>query len=67
MTPIINNQHIRGDEIRLYLCEHKEIDNFIIINDDSDMGEYIDRLVKTNTYVGFTYNDYVRALHLLNN
>lgn len=67
MTPIINNYHIRGDEIRLYLCEHKEIDNFIIIDDDSDMGEYTDRLVKTNTYVGFTYNDYVKALHLLNN
>lgn len=66
-TPRLHTIGIRGDEIRLYLSEHPEVKNFVIIDDDSDMGEFVNKLVQTNVHVGFTYNDYLKALQILKN
>lgn len=61
------DEHInrRGAEIKDYLDLHPEISKFIILDDDSDMGELKDYLVQCNTHVGFTYIEYAKALNLL--
>lgn len=51
-TPNINNAN-RGAEIQQYLTDHPEIESFLIFDDETDMGELIDHLVKCNPYVGF--------------
>lgn len=43
-----------------YLMKH-EVGQFLISDDDSDMGSLSDHLVKCNTYVGFTFNEYQLA------
>lgn len=63
-TPRISGS-LRGDEIRIYLSEHPEIDNFVILDDDRDMCEFVDKLVQTDVYVGFTMRDYLKALDIL--
>ena len=59
-TPLLNDQ-IRGEEINAYLQENKDISAFVILDDDVDMGDLKEYLVQTNTYVGFTYNEYLKA------
>ena len=59
VTPKINGA-IRGDEIADYLMKH-EVGQFLIFDDDSDMGSLADHLVKCNTQVGFTFKEYQLA------
>ena len=54
----------RGDEIQKYLDEHPEIENFIIFDDESDMGDLMDHLVKCNSVVGFTLVEFENAKQL---
>lgn len=54
----------RGAEIDAWLKEHP-CSAFIILDDDADMEPYMEHLVKTNTYVGFTFNSYTEAKELL--
>lgn len=54
----------RGDEIQLYLNEHPEIENFIILDDDSDMGNLSNHLIKCNSYIGFTLIEFLKAKEL---
>lgn len=51
-TPILNSR--RGLEIKEYLSSLNEEVNFIILDDDSDMGELLPYLVKTDINVGLT-------------
>lgn len=51
-TPWDNDS--RGSQIKKYLSEHKEIKDFIILDDDSDMDDLINHLIQTNTYAGIT-------------
>lgn len=44
-----------------------EVDSFVILDDESDMGEYADRLVHTNHETGLTDSDAERAVWLLEN
>lgn len=57
----------RGIEIQKWLDNHKEVNNFIIIDDDSDMVHLIHRLVKCNPYDGFTLDRYNEAIKLFEN
>lgn len=63
-TPILNE--IRGIEIKQFLANLKEIPNFIILDDDSDMGELMPFLIKTNRQVGLTYENVQEAIIKLN-
>lgn len=56
----------RGDEIEAY-CKNKgiDIDNIIILDDDSDMGNLVHRLVKTYVRDGLTYKEVEQCLILL--
>lgn len=38
----------RGKEVQAWLREHPEVTRFAIVDDDSDMEPYMDRLVKTS-------------------
>ena len=44
----------RGNEIKLWLNEHPEVTDFVILDDDNDMGELEDHLVKTSWAAGLT-------------
>lgn len=51
ITPSLNSGTQRGDEIREWLSKNPT-DNFIILDDDSDMCEYVD----TEHFIHTTYN-----------
>ena len=67
VTPKINNR--REEEIKAYLEEHPEIDNYCILDDDFDMPSMKEHLVKlpeqTKGSLGFTENYYQQALAIL--
>lgn len=51
-TPILHTS--RGNEIKEYLNTLEEEPNFIILDDDTDMEDLIEYLIKTNIKVGLT-------------
>lgn len=64
ITPYLGTS--RGYEIQSYLDKHKEITNYVIIDDDSDMlDSQRDNFVKVNSRFGFCYEDYVKAAKVL--
>ncbi len=65
-TPRISNE-IRGKEIQRWLEEnsHLIIEKYVIIDDDSDMGHLLDRLVKCDFEWGFGLSGYRKAKEIL--
>lgn len=64
-TPILRT--IRGDEIQAWLDMHPETDKFIIVDDDTDMGNLKDHLLKTDSCVGFTMRSFAKIEKLYKN
>lgn len=65
-TPSTWTLRTRGQEIAAWLYEHEgEVDRFVILDDDSDMEPYMDRLVLTSRETGLTEDDVKRATQLL--
>lgn len=64
-TPILQGK-IRGIEISQFLSKLKEKPNFIILDDDSDMGELLPFLIKTDNRTGLTYENVQEAIMKLN-
>ncbi|MBQ8298644.1 MAG: hypothetical protein IJX99_02060 [Clostridia bacterium] len=63
-TPRLNT--IRGEEIKQYLEGHKEITNYVIIDDDSDMlEEQKSHFVKVDTKKGLTMAEIVECERIL--
>ena len=56
----------RGEEIQKYLDNHPEVDKFLIFDDDSDMGNLVNHLIKTDTTVGFSMTCFNAAVELHN-
>ena len=55
ITPrLINDNGTRGQEIKQWLIEHPAVNCFVILDDDTDMGELHDHLVRCNTDYGLT-------------
>ena len=67
MTPIIREPNkVRGDEIRMWLQDHPDVDAFIILDDDSDMAEYTStHLIKTDVNIGLQDSDVEKAINML--
>lgn len=63
VTPVFGGQH-RGREIADWLSKH-EVESFVILDDEGDMDELIDRLVKTDMNIGLQDSDVDKAVHLL--
>lgn len=69
-TPCSKDGH-RGTEIKQWLDNERDhsglITEYVIIDDDCDMlEEQLPYFVKTDNYFGFSYKNYVDALHILN-
>lgn len=68
-TPILQNpvdMNIRGHEIQEWLDNHKNINKYVILDDDADMLEnQLSHLVQINTYYGFGFLDYEKAIKIL--
>ena len=59
-TPILNQS--RGNEIKAYLSTLDQTPNFIILDDDTDMEDLIDYLIKTNISDGLTKQNTEEAI-----
>lgn len=58
---------LRGDEIKSYINEHPEVENYVIIDDDSDMCDYqLCNFIQTDTYDGITERDAKLCVDILN-
>lgn len=65
-TPSINtNGRIRGDEIQAWLEEHPDVKEYVILDDDSDMGPLKGRLVKVDGKFGLLTDDVTKAIEIL--
>ena len=62
-TPVLHRK--RGVEIQQWIDENNFAGDFIIIDDDSDMGELLQYLVQCDTYVGFTFHDFKKSIKIL--
>jgi hypothetical protein len=56
----------RGDQIQAWLDRNSNVDGFVILDDEQDMGHLIDHLVHTNAYVGLTEENVKEAIKILN-
>lgn len=57
----------RGNEIKSYMSEHPEVENYVILDDDSDMCDYqLFNFVQTDTYEGITERDAKLCVDILN-
>ena len=64
ITPRLNG--IRGKEIQQYLDDHKEITNYVILDDDNDMLEsQKEHFVKVNNKVGLTIKEIIQCENIL--
>lgn len=64
ITPYLDKE--RGYEIKQYLKEHNEFNNYVIVDDDSDMlEEQMSHLCLVNREVGFTRRDYRKCVEIL--
>lgn len=58
---------LRGDEIKFYMNEHPDVENYVILDDDSDMCDYqLFNFVQTDTYEGITERDAKLCVDILN-
>lgn len=67
-TPrLVDSEHNRGDEISLWLESHDgEVENYLIFDDDQDMGPHMNHLIKCDPALGFTMNEFEAARRLHN-
>jgi hypothetical protein len=57
---------IRGEEIKDWLQQHDpECKNFVILDDDADMGDLLPHLVQTSSYDGFLFSTLIEVLSRL--
>lgn len=55
-------QHGRGKEIKAWIDKYSsEFENFVILDDDSDMEPLMDNFVKCDTYSGFRFAQFLEA------
>lgn len=65
-TPILGFTATRGDEIQQYLNTHKEITNYVILDDDKDMLEnQLTHFVNVDWKIGFCKKDYEKVIKIL--
>ena len=58
--------HCRGAEVKMWVDKYStEFNNFVIIDDDSDMEPLMDSFVKTDCYSGFRMSHFIAARKIL--
>lgn len=63
ITPVTYDRP-RGEEISGWLLENPDATNYLIFDDDSDMGKHLDRLVKCDSVIGFGMREFNTAITL---
>ena len=63
---ICNWNWIRGQEIENWLSFHEDVTQFIILDDDSDIGELSSHLIQTKFEFGLTDENAMEAIERLN-
>ena len=66
VTPTDSKHKIRGEEIQAWLDSNKGIESFVILDDDSDMGVLLYRLVKTTNMFGLQKKHVELCINALN-
>jgi HAD domain in Swiss Army Knife RNA repair proteins len=64
-TRILDDNHERGDEIRLWMETFPGEYSFIIIDDSENMKDLESRRIRTTWENGFTENEYLQAREIL--
>lgn len=64
VTPLKSS--IRGDEISAWLKKHKDVERYVILDDDSDMGDEITHLIQTTFERGLQPEHIEEAIKWLN-
>ena len=59
-------RQIRGDDIGEWLNAHPGVESYAILDDDDDMGEHMNHLIRTNMYYGLTEEKANACIDLLN-
>ena len=68
ITPTVGLGEGRGGEIQLWLNDNREVDNYVILDDDSDMWDsQLFHFVQTNYEFGITESEATYAIKILNN
>lgn len=63
---ITGSEHgIRGYQIQCWLDRNPGVTAFVIIDDESDMGELMNKLVKTSSFIGLTEKEVSLAVDVL--
>lgn len=63
---VTGNEHgIRGHQIQCWLDRNPGVTGMVILDDESDMGNLMNKLVKTNSFVGLTTTEAERAIETL--
>ena len=66
-TPSLwHNDGNRGDEIRTWLNANPHVKQFVILDDEADMGDCIDHLVRTSFKTGLQDEHVEQAITILN-
>jgi|SRR5581483_5530548 len=61
----IGGQPHRGHQIQCWLVAHPGVTKFAILDDFSDMEPYMNKLVKTSSYIGLTQANVEKVLEIL--
>ena len=65
LTPIVRPAN-RGKEIELWLDNHPEVEDYIILDDNTNLLDHqIDKFIKTSMYMGMVQEGYAQARNLL--
>lgn len=62
-TPVLDDQH-RGEEIGLYLKDHPEVTQFVIIDDHNKVSPYESRLILVDSRNGLTFTDAEKVIEM---
>lgn len=65
-TPLIKNGANRGAEIEEWLKYHPEVENYVILDDESNLFSSNEHLILTNSYYGLTESITDQVISLLN-
>lgn len=66
ITPYFRGEKPRGAEIQNWLDKHPEVEEYVIVDDDSDMLEtQKENFVRTSSLHGFLFGDMLWALRIL--
>lgn len=56
----------RDHHIKKWLRDHKDVENFVILDDEAEMPDFSKKYVNTDSYIGLTDKGAEKAIEILN-